>query len=361
LKTKKILVIAAIGIALTITAFKVTKSVKTSREQKRISAIVSKGHAVVITNFLNGDTALKVYAVKCADSVWQNYQDRNSINFISFNTKPLNLDMVKKSFQVMENVSGIDSLADKLYQYNKFEDYMIGNKDLGVRWNSKIAMLIDILSEKQKDRIKALVLEKKEDPFWVQRYVSREEMKQLVLTNYFGSKKTTYFLQRSSDPALIVEVAKSIPDSAIVNFEIGASIPSERAMKIVSKLPLDDAYNFCIDAGATDKYIRSLVSSRLSETSGYDLLFYHAVDRITKAQVTVELEKMSTKRMVGDFPSRTTVNIWNFPYDSFAKQLIVSVKSMNDYKMAVDFFKLSTSTKEEEDKWIETLKQKSTI
>ena len=162
------------------------------------------------------------------------------------------------------------------------------------------------------------------------------------------------------DTALTQHAIKSASDSAVIAYKIGHAISKERRYKIARNLPLDDAYNFFLESGVPNKEISRLVSSRISETEGYDLLFYFATKHLTKSEVIASLQGKTTFKLVGHFPHRTTVDIWDFPYETFAKYVISSVKNMDDYRLAVQFFK-QTGSSEDKDNWIEVLKKKVNI
>lgn len=351
---KRILIpIVAVIIIATAACFYFQPS-KQKLEQERIANITSKGDSVIMVEFLKGDTALRTYALESAE----NYT--REVFFLNPDRNARTLEMIKTSFRVMEVILGVDSLANTVYCQNEFNEYEFSEIESGERWNKRTDQLMILLSESLKQKIKKIVLDKKEDPYWVHKYVSMEAMKDLLLSNHFGSEKTRHFIPRCCDSVLILDVAKTVPDSSIIVFQIGNVISKQRRVKIASKLPLDNAYNFFLESGISKEEIGKLVLARISETDGYDLLFYFAINYLTESQVINELRRKSTQKLVADFPSRTNVNIWAFPYETFSKYVITSVKNIDDYRLAVEFFKLTTSDSEQE-VWIEILKKKSSI
>jgi hypothetical protein len=356
---KNLIVLASVIICSIIAAYFYLQPSKAELEQKRISEIVTKGDSVIITEYLKGNTALTQHAIKSASSTVGEYMTRSSFSIVTLNGH-LNMEMVKKAFSVLETALGDDSLAGRIYHDNKFDEYYFANMESGEWWNKRTTHLTGLLSENVNHKLRKLVLEKEEDPFWVHKYVSHEEMMRLILSNHFGTEHTSHFIPRSCDPALIADIAKSVSDSLITVYKIGNAISKERRYKIANNLPLDDAYNFFLQSGVKEKEISQLISSRISETEGYDLLFYFATKFLTKSEVAASLQNKTTSKLIGDFPSRTTVNIWEFPYETFSKYVINSVKNMDDYKLAVEFFK-QTAPSEDEDTWIEVLRKKANI
>jgi hypothetical protein len=199
-----------IAIFVISTAIVLTSCSNKEREEKRINALVAEGEFVVMTEYLDGDDPLVQYAVKSAITNMNDFLGRTEFYTVPLNPKPYRLQAMQQSFAVLEKAFGLDSLASIIYQEFKYDQYGgFIETESGAWWNARINWLMQLVTLSVHQRIQALVMEKMEDPFWVSRYIPREKMVQLILSDRFGSEKSNHFTKCSNDSLLVADLSRN--------------------------------------------------------------------------------------------------------------------------------------------------------
>lgn len=345
-KMKKYISISLLILFVATSLFFALKPTELEKEQKRVQKIIDKNDELfVMKEFLKGDSSLGSWAKQYA----QDYIFTKSSFRFGFGNPVTDIDSleqkIKIAFSVLEKDEGVKSFARALYNDYKYRAYIIQNYESGQWWQEDLKNLFYCISDSLKYELKEIVLEKKECPFWLNKYVSKDEMKDLVLANYFGTEKTGYFIKRYPDSVFAQSIARLIPDSMVFEYNLGKYVPKTRVYKITKKLDLDDSYNFFLESNISEKEIGNMLLSRSRELNGADILFYAAVDMIAKDKALELLKKKTTSNLVKNFPNRSTVNVWgNITYSEFSQNVIRSVKNIEDYNLAVSFFEQTTSS-----------------
>jgi|GEM_PF-3493982 len=333
-------------------------------ETERIKGIVAKGDSVVMLSFIKGDSALLNLAKEAAHGyVSQNILPRFFTSNIRFDEGVDSTDQkMVLAFQVMEKDEGVKALAKSLYEDQTFDRYKRnGGGGGGDWWNMHVSVLLSFLSDDVRQEIRSLALNASDDPYWMYRYVSKEKFREMLEDGQFDQEKTMGFILSTSEMTLATQIAEKLEDSTILSLNLGRLISKERLAKILRDLPLNQAHDFLLSSGMPKEDIHKLVSSRISETNGYDLLRYFAYDYLTEVEVNARIKHMSTSKLVEDFPLRGNFYVWSFSFDVFARHVVHSVRNTNDYILAVEFFQNITGSEKSEKLWLETLRKESTI
>jgi hypothetical protein len=279
----------------------------------------------------------------------------DSMAFLRIMEADLNPEILKCAFAVLEQTRGADSTAKMVYKSRRFDydRHLQGWIRFGGSWQGDICAIERAMSPVLLEALKTIVLEKKDDPVWMSKYLSEEKMTELCLAGAFEEKKLIVY-SSNLDSANSISVLEKFSDEIIIKYRIGSKVSYNRMMAIAEKMNFEDAYNFLVVSDASAKDIRALVIKNVDKLSGFEVLWFYAAGHLKDAKVRPLLRKMNTQQLAGDFPNRTNVYIWSFSYKEYGMEVIRSVKTKSDFYTASYFFQ-QTSDDDTQETWIDML------
>lgn len=249
---------------------------------------------------------------------------------------------------ILETKWGVDSVAH--YLYNNYN-----SKGMPVpilwdypTWDSLINNLEDCMSFNLLNSVKKLVIQDGLDnPFWLKRYLTNQEMEKIILENEKNGKWTKKWekwivLSMFGEP-LYSKFLEKITDKEILDFNMINKISSERKTKFLKKLNLREAlvfinYNsyYYFNDEETIIEAKKMLLSRRNEWGELDLNYLCSHYKIIPQRLLFnELKKRSLNELV---TLSANFHDWSIPFSKYAKIIISKVSSRKDYESARDFF-----------------------
>lgn len=190
---KMLFIIIATVLLTTIYSCSNKKEERERVERERVEKIKRMGDSVIMTKFLNGDTALRNYAEERAIPLVDDILSGLRFVFFQVSGRFATKNEIQISFCVLERIWGPDTLANIIYKNNGYPDVWEGAESV-IAWSRFINNLIKVLPHGTQVALKKIVLKRMEDPFWVSIYATKKEIKKMIKKRVFGAEKTKRFL-----------------------------------------------------------------------------------------------------------------------------------------------------------------------
>ena len=290
-----------------------------------------------------------------------NYADKvrplaDSIALSKIMAEQIEPKFLRSALAVLVKTRGIDSTATIVYNKMRFDykHYLQGWIRMKGSWQDDVCSVEESMSPVLLKTLKKIVVEKNDDPVWMSKYLSEEKMFELCMEGKFKNAELIAY-SSNLDSIKRIAIFEKYTDEDIVKYGLGNRISHNRMIEIAKKMKFEGAYNFLVESRASLKEKRELIIQNVRQLNGYALLWFYATGNLSDGEMKNLLKQKSTKQLAGNFPEKTTVEIWSFPYKIYGMEVIRSVKERDDYYTASKFFE-QTADGSRKTLWLNMLK-----